>query len=48
MEITRGFVMTEFAKSTSLKATTKLACDIAHVDADRLNEAISGNFYPCA
>ncbi len=40
--------MTDFPKTTRYTATTKLACDIARTRADRFNEAVHADFYPCA
>lgn len=40
--------MNNLPTKTDLLATTKLACEIAHINSDRFNEAIHANFYPCA
>lgn len=40
--------MTDLPTKTSLRATTKLACEIAKTHPDRFNEAVHANFYPCA
>ena len=33
---------------TDLRASTRLACEIAGIKPDRFNEAVHANFYPCA
>ncbi|WP_374293107.1 hypothetical protein [Paenirhodobacter enshiensis] len=40
--------MNNLPTTTTLRATTKLACEIANTHPDRFNEAIHANFYPCA
>ncbi|WP_299841717.1 hypothetical protein [uncultured Paracoccus sp.] len=40
--------MTSYPTKSDLLATTKLACEIANINADRFNEAVHANFYPCA
>lgn len=40
--------MSDFPKTTEHTATTKLACNIAMTNPDRLNEAIRVGYYPCA
>lgn len=40
--------MDSFPTSTDLRASIKLACDIAGASADRFNEAVHAGFYPCA
>ncbi|WP_415391585.1 hypothetical protein [Paracoccus sp. SJTW-4] len=40
--------MNDFPKTTTYKATTALACEIAFVNPDRFNEAVHAGFYPCA
>lgn len=40
--------MTIHPLSTNLRASTKLACQIAGINPDRFNEAVHANFYPCA
>lgn len=40
--------MTNLPTKTNLRATTKLACQIANINPDRFNESIHSNFYPCA
>jgi len=40
--------MNNLPTKTDLRASTKLACEIAHTHPDRLNESIHAGFYPCA
>lgn len=40
--------MTDYPTKTSLRASTKLACEIANINPDRFNEAVHASFYPCA
>ncbi len=40
--------MTHPQKTATLRASTKLACQIANVQAGRFNEAVHLGFYPCA
>lgn len=40
--------MSNFPKSTNLRATTALACRIAYTHPDRFNEAAASGIYPCA
>ncbi|GGH53138.1 hypothetical protein GVY41_09070 [Frigidibacter albus] len=40
--------MIDLPTKTNLRATTKLACEIANTNPDRFNEAIHAGFYPCA
>lgn len=40
--------MDDLPTKTNLRATTKLACEIANTHPDRFNEAIHAEFYPCA
>lgn len=40
--------MTSYPTKSDLLATTKLACEIANINADRFNEAVHASFYPCA
>ncbi len=40
--------MNNLPTKTDMRATTKLACEIANTHPDRFNEAIHADFYPCA
>lgn len=40
--------MAQQPTKTDLRASTRLACEIAGVNPDRFNEAVHANIYPCA
>ena len=48
MENSKRLSETDLPTKSELRATTKLTCEIANVNASRFNEAIHADFYTCA